>query len=196
MLYVNDLQQILSFSFPRRWNQANIIGTLINWDNTLEEGWVKIFHIKTGCLSRFSIYITKNKLDYRDIQFIEYFLSKHKTICKTEQTLIAFKNPKVQIKKQDKNILTFVLPEVFIKYEHMFLTNMITIAFRFDLKKDTIDSIIKEFCISFLIDDKHYETLYNTIGQEMIKIYNNWAIKNLPKNSSDENKKELETIII
>ena len=78
----------------------------------------------------------------------------------------------------------------------MFLTNMITIAFRFDLKKDTIDSIIKEFCISFLIDDKHYETLYNTIGQEMIKIYNNWAIKNLPKNSSDENKKELETIII
>ena len=136
------------------------------------------------------------KLDYRDIQFIEYFLSKHKTICKTEQTLIAFKNPKVQIKKQDKNILTFVLPEVFIKYEHMFLTNMITIAFRFDLKKDTIDSIIKEFCISFLIDDKHYETLYNTIGQEMIKIYNNWAIKNLPKNSSDENKKELETIII
>tara|TARA_B100000745_G_C20123987_1_gene384923 strand:+ start:52 stop:651 length:600 start_codon:yes stop_codon:yes gene_type:complete len=197
----NFLQQILSFSFPRRWNKADTIGTLTNWDSKLQEGWIRIFDFKSGSHSRFSISINKDELDSKDISFIEYFLSDHKTICKTEKTLVAFGKPKVKIKKQNKNILTFIISDIFIKYKHTFLTNTSTVAFLFDLKVDSIDSIIKEFCINFLIDEKYYETLYNTIGQEMIKIYNNWTITNLPKknfdeNSTDENKKELETIII
>jgi len=197
----NFLQQILSFSFPRRWNKADTIGTLTNWDRKLQEGWIRIFDIKSGSHSRFSISIRKDELDSKDISFIEYFLSEHKTICKTEKTLIAFRKPKVKIKTQNKNILTFVISDIFIKYEHMFLTNTSTIAFQFDLKVDTIDSIIKEFCINFLIDEKYYETLYNSLGKEMIKVYDNWIMNNLPQNNvtqdiSEQNKKNLETIII
>ena len=44
----NFLQQILSFSFPRRWNKADTIGTLTNWDRKLQEGWIRIFDIKSG----------------------------------------------------------------------------------------------------------------------------------------------------
>ena len=197
----NFLQQILSFSFPRRWNRANTIGTLTDWDSKLQEGWIKIFNIKSCCHSRFSISIRKDELDCKDISFIEYFLSEHKIICKSEKTLIAFIKPKVKIKNQNKNILTFIISDIFIKYEHTFLTNMSIIAFKFDLKIDTIDSIIKEFCISFLNDEKHYKIIYNSLGKEMIKVYDNWIMNNLPQNNvtqniSKQNKKELEIIII
>ena len=43
---------------------------------------------------------------------------------------------------------------LFIKYKHTLLTNTSTVAFLFDLKVDSIDSIIKEFSINFLIDEK------------------------------------------
>ena len=98
----NDLQQILSFSFPRRWNQANIIGTLINWDNTLEEGWSKYFISKQVVILAFLLILQKINLIIEIFSSLNISYLNIKLYVKLNKHLLLLKTQKYKLKNKTK----------------------------------------------------------------------------------------------
>ena len=183
-------KEIPEYSSCRRWKKANIVGALKNWDPVLKTGLIQMYNLKRKCYTRFSIKLEYNEIDNSDVQFLRYFVNKKRTYYKGSTIMIAFDSPNISIKETDvDSVVIFQINTIFIMCVNNPLANNSNITFKYDVKKDTISTILKEFSVEFLEDNTiESRNFCKILGKTMSKVFNKWILS-----KSDD---EIETIII
>ena len=181
---------IPKYSFCRRWKKADVIGALKNWDPVTKTGWIQMYSLKRKCYTRFSIELEYDEIDNSDVQFLRYFVNKKRTYYKGPTKMIAFESPNIYIKETNvDSIVIFQINTIFIMCVNNPPANNSNITFKYDVKKDTISTILKEFSVEFLEDNTiESREFCKILGKTMSKVFNKWILS-----KSDD---EIETIVI
>ncbi len=182
--------KIPKYSFCRKWTKADTIGSLISWDSRTQTGWIQIYSTRRNCFTRFSVELEYDEIDKSDRQFINYFINPNRTYYKGPTKMIAFNSPYITIHETDEDsVITFQIHSIFISHSNSITANSSNITFKYDVKKDTISTILKEFSTDFLEDTSENSCKFcKVLGKEMTKVFNKWILS-----KSDE---EIETIVI